>query len=465
MGVVPSLAVLFLFCGAWLGSAAHAAPPGSLVRMPGKLGCLAEFGDPLRIPKSACTHERIGPVSDIDMSSDGRHLYVATHYTIWTFARDRRSGALRRVRGGRGCIRAHSRQPRCRFARAMSGITQIAVSPDGRHVYAAAESSRSITILRRNAVTGRLTQAPGRRGCISQFRGPCSRGHGGFAVPVALTVSPDGRSVYAGSSVSIGPGDGSVAVLARNTRSGSLRQAVGAAGCLSDQGDEGCTAARAIELVSTIISTADPPSVYVGGRATPGKLAVFRRRAGGRLKQLGAERGCVVARRNVRVRRRLGCGPARGLVQRGSLVAGPDSRSLYVRHTFDRRLVFRRLRDGSLRQLSGRNGCVSWESGYRCVVARGFSTPSGGAVSGDGRNVYFGTEHGMAAFRRDPNGALRQLAGRFGCDDSFGVGDEGCLLTALETDEGFPKDVVISPDGRHVYMGSPSLIELFRRAP
>src|SRR5215211_7899184 len=295
MGVVPSLAVLFLFCGAWLGSAAHAAPPGSLVRMPGKLGCLAEFGDPLRIPKSACTHERIGPVSDIDMSSDGRHLYVATHYTIWTFARDRRSGALRRVRGGRGCIRAHSRQPRCRFARAMSGITQIAVSPDGRHVYAAAESSRSITILRRNAVTGRLTQAPGRRGCISQFRGPCSRGHGGFAVPVALTVSPDGRSVYAGSSVSIGPGDGSVAVLARNTRSGSLRQAVGAAGCLSDQGDEGCTAARAIELVSTIISTADPPSVYVGGRATPGKLAVFRRRAGGRLKQLGAERGCVVA--------------------------------------------------------------------------------------------------------------------------------------------------------------------------
>jgi Lactonase, 7-bladed beta-propeller len=466
MSAVSRVAVvLVLFCGCWLGSAALAAPYGSLVRMPGKLGCLAEFKDPLRIPRSTCAAERIGPVVDIELSSDGRHLYGATAYTIWTFGRDPATGMLQRARGRRGCIRAHSRQPRCTLARAMSGIRQIAISPDGRHVYAAAEYSRSITILRRDSATGRLTQARGRGGCISQFRGPCRRGHGGFAVPIALTVSPDGHTVYVGSSASIGPGNGSVAILARNTRSGSLRQAVGAAGCLSDRGDEDCTPARGIDFVSTIIGTPDGRSVYVAARATPGTLAVFRRKANGRLKQLGAERGCLLVRRNVRARRRMRCCPARGLDQPASFVVSPDSRSLYVGAAPHRVLAFTRMRDGSLRQLPGRNGCVSWFSGYRCVAARGFSYPSGGAVSTEGRNVYFGTEHGMAAFRRNRNGALRQLAAEFGCHDSFGVGEEGCLLTNLETDDGLPKDVVTSPDGRHVYMGSPSLIELFRRTP
>jgi hypothetical protein len=49
------------------------------------------------------------------------------------------------------------------------------------------------------AVTGALTQPAGNAGCVSQSGGePCANGHA-LLNPTSVAVSPDGKSVYAAS--------------------------------------------------------------------------------------------------------------------------------------------------------------------------------------------------------------------------------------------------------------------------
>src|SRR2546426_7702660 len=63
------------------------------------------------------------------------------------------------------------------------------------------------------AVTGELTQLPGKTGCVSEdgTSGSCRDGKA-LGLPDGVTVSPDGKSVYAASFYS-----NAVAVFARQT--------------------------------------------------------------------------------------------------------------------------------------------------------------------------------------------------------------------------------------------------------
>jgi DNA-binding beta-propeller fold protein YncE len=98
----------------------------------------------------------------------------------------------------------------------VDGIGQLAplvVSPDGRFLYAASFTSGAITSYRRNLTSGALRRA----GCVTSGR---TRGCGrarGIKVANALAISPDGRSLYAGTDRGLG-------VFARSATSGALRQ-------------------------------------------------------------------------------------------------------------------------------------------------------------------------------------------------------------------------------------------------
>ncbi len=82
------------------------------------------------------------------------------------------------------------------------GSRAVAVSPDGRNVYVAASKSDAIVVFRRNAKKGTLKQHQGSAGCIAADGAHGCASAVGLDVPNSVAVSPDGRNVYATSKSS-----------------------------------------------------------------------------------------------------------------------------------------------------------------------------------------------------------------------------------------------------------------------
>ena len=87
----------------------------------------------------------------------------------------------------------------CSLGRAFSAPEGLAVSSDGASVYAAAFKSGAVDTFNRNADSGALIQKPRRRGCLTKRATPgCARGRALSGVS-SVAVSPDGKHLYSGS--------------------------------------------------------------------------------------------------------------------------------------------------------------------------------------------------------------------------------------------------------------------------
>jgi DNA-binding beta-propeller fold protein YncE len=80
----------------------------------------------------------------------------------------------------------------------------VAVSPDGRNVYAASQASDSVSVYAFDPATGTLSQLPGTSGCVSEdgtdgAGGTCANGKA-LEIANAVAVSPDGKNVYVGAA-------------------------------------------------------------------------------------------------------------------------------------------------------------------------------------------------------------------------------------------------------------------------
>jgi DNA-binding beta-propeller fold protein YncE len=76
-------------------------------------------------------------------------------------------------------------------------------------------------------------------------------------------------------------------------------------------------------------------------------------------------------------------------------------------------------------------------------------------VSADGRSVYVGGQTSVAAFARRPGGALRQLGGRNGCIDyHVVVGEPRANARCASGKLLWPTSAALSPDGRNLYLAS-----------
>jgi hypothetical protein len=126
--------------------------------------------------------------------------------------------------------------------------------------------------------------------------------------------------------------------------------------------------------------------------------------------------------------------------------------------------VLVRGRDGTFRQPTGGGKCVAWLTRRGgCRRARGLHGVADTLVSDDGGSLYAATSFGWAAFRRLSDGTLRQLPGRSACGTWDEEEPEGCLINDVPW-VGL-EHLAISPDGRHAYLADELTVGGLRRLP
>ncbi len=87
----------------------------------------------------------------IDVAPDGANVYVASFRSgaLDVLGRTREGGAVAQLPNAAGCLAPRS-LPGCTPARALRGLSSVAVSPDGRNVYSTAFGSNAVDVFRRN---------------------------------------------------------------------------------------------------------------------------------------------------------------------------------------------------------------------------------------------------------------------------------------------------------------------------
>jgi DNA-binding beta-propeller fold protein YncE len=460
---------------------AAAAPGGVLSQLGGRSGCVYDprggsaQGLHVDLPGRCSSAESLDGAYDAAVTADGRNLYVGSFQadSISAFTRDARTGALVQVPGPSGCLVEQPFQTVCGASPGLDGISGVAVSQDGRNVYAASYFAHAVVSFARTRETGELTPLT----CLSEseVEWECEPAVGTSGA-ASVAVSPDGRHVYVAGTLGA-----TVAAFARASSTGALTQLPGTAACLRDVRagveEDTCGRASGLDGATSLAISPDGRNVYVtsfGGAA----VAVLARNARtGALTPLRGLAGCLSEERLLGE-----CGPARALEGAFGVTVSADGANVYVATGFDRRMdepgaagafeasgvaVFARNRStGALRQLAGRAGCISEHPTVAgCADGRALEGALAIRVSRDGRNAYVAASasNAISVFARDARtGALRQLAGRAGCISETGTSGacrDGTGLWGASS-------VVLSPDGRFAYAPGffASAVTVFGRA-
>jgi DNA-binding beta-propeller fold protein YncE len=130
----------------------------------------------------------------------GGDVYVTSLFSnsVTAFTRSRSTGGLAQKQGTAGCL-IWLRAAGCSFGRALRSPEGLAISPDGTNVYVAAFANSAIAVLDRGKKAGKVKQVPGRGGCLAPHSVPgCTRARALRGVS-SLALSPDGRFLYSTS--------------------------------------------------------------------------------------------------------------------------------------------------------------------------------------------------------------------------------------------------------------------------
>jgi hypothetical protein len=227
--------------------AAATARSGAL-RLPARADCLAA------VRARRCRALRAGSGDTPGFPADavalnGRNVYVAVG-DAGIVALDRPgSGRLRQLPGPAGCAARLPGPAGCTRVRGMPRATILKASSDGRNLYVVTlvDEAANIATLSRDPATGAISQPPGPAGCVSVNLTSCSR-PGDINAPQDLELDPGGKAAYLTTSSTfdpfesegINPARGTVTVLARNGRTGTLTKRPSRDSCLSAERRRSC---------------------------------------------------------------------------------------------------------------------------------------------------------------------------------------------------------------------------------
>jgi fibronectin-binding autotransporter adhesin len=119
------------------------------------------------------------------------------------FARDKITGALTQLAGTAGCVSDDGTGGLCANGTVLADVKSVTVSHDGRNVYVASVTGNAVVIFARDPKTGALIELDSQAGCVSEngSGGLCADGKA-LEFPFAIAVSRDGKNVYVASQTS-----------------------------------------------------------------------------------------------------------------------------------------------------------------------------------------------------------------------------------------------------------------------
>ena len=168
---------------------------GALTQATDGSGCIVDS------PLTGCTTGvQLAGANAVTVSPGDEDVYVTSLFSnsVTSFTGSTSSSGLTQKPGTSGCL-VWLRAVGCSFGRALSSPEGLAVSPDGANVYVAAFATGAIDVLDRGGKSGTVTQKPGRAGCLAPRSVPgCTRARALRGVS-SIALSPDGRYLYSTS--------------------------------------------------------------------------------------------------------------------------------------------------------------------------------------------------------------------------------------------------------------------------
>ena len=334
----------------------------------------------------------------VTLSPDGKHLYAAgiDDDELAAFSRNSTTGAL--------TFFVEVKREGVIYLEGLNAFS-VTVSPDGKHLYAAAELDDAVAVFSRDSKTGALTFVEVHRDGVG--------GVDGLESAFSATVSPDGSHLYAASLL-----DDGVAVFSRSSTTGALT--------LVEVHKDGVGGVDGLDWVASVTVSPDGSHLYAAG-AVADAVAVFSRDSTtGALTFVGVQKD--------------GVGGVDGLDGAHSVTVSPDGSHLYAAGLIDDAVaVFSR---------NSTTGALTFVEVQRHGVgdADGLYGAYSVTVSPDGSHLYPAGlfDDGVAVFSRSSTtGALTFVEVQ-----RDGVRGVDGLLGAIS--------VTVSPDGKHLYAAGSS---------
>lgn len=324
------------------------------------------------------------------ISPDGTYVYAASvdDSAIPRFSRNSTTGALTPVGAiidGLG------------LAQDLGGVFGLTISPDGKHLYAAANDDDALTTFSRDVSTGQLSYVEREK--------DGEAGVDGLNGARSVDVSPDGNHVYVSAWA-----DDSVATFSRNSTSGALTYI--------EVDKDGVNGVDGLDAASDVVVSPDNAHVYVSSYGDDSIVVFSRNASSGRLTYLQR----VVDN----------TGYADGLEGALQMAISPDGGYAYVATR----------NEGALAILRRDAGTGNLQYVHTVEDMHYADGPVGVAVSPDGKNLYVASNVNskLSVLSRNPlTGKVRRLEGfRDNVDGVNGL--QGA------------RAVAVSPDGKHVYV-------------
>ncbi|MHB8690428.1 MAG: beta-propeller fold lactonase family protein [Solirubrobacteraceae bacterium] len=277
---------------------------GALTQLPLPQGCLNPDG--ILGPGCDSSPREFGTVVSIAISPDGSNVYTADEQSggIAVFSRNA-DGSLTQLPGTAGCVddgdtnTGNCAVPTGAAAAGLKGIGTLAISPDGKFLYAGSHGSYAsdlgaITVFSR-AADGSLSQVPQ---CVSEA--PASGCTQGTLIGAVAAITVNAGSVYVRTYHSAG-GSG-IAAFSRDANTGMISQLASPNGCIQLGSFAASTTAactqgppRDGEFVAPGLALSSDGTALFSSLSDDGVIQLNRDPSTGILTLLPGSSGCVEA--------------------------------------------------------------------------------------------------------------------------------------------------------------------------